>query len=80
MTPQEYNDIKVLITRKEWRVYLEFLNSEIKKLNDSILVCKNRDEAWDLRNKILGVEFTVSVAEQAIDEFEQKRMEKTNEK
>lgn len=76
MTPQEYNDIKFLFARKEWKIYIGFLNSEILKLTEMIKSVKNKDEAWDLRNKILGVEFTVSVAEQAIDEFENKKGEK----
>lgn len=70
MTPQEYNDIKFLVTRKEWKTYLGFLNTEIAKINELMETEKDKDGVWDLKNKISGVKFTVTVAEQAIDEFE----------
>jgi len=70
MTPQEYNDIKFLITRKEWKTYLGFLNTEIVKINELMEIAKDKDGVWDLKNKISGIKFTVTVAEQAIDEFE----------
>ena len=75
MTPQEYNDIKIITTRKEWRTYCSFLDSEVTRLAGIVSMknIKSKEELWDLRNKILGIEHGVLAAEQAVNEFENQR-------
>lgn len=76
MTPQEFNDLKWLINQKQWKTYLSFVDDQINNKLKVLMSCQNKDEAWDMKNRIIGIKESQFSVEQAIIDFENESAER----